>query len=586
MIAGLLHAGLFALAFPPYDLWPLAYFALIPIALLALRTSGRAKAVLSVWLMSTLAWLWVQRWLIDVTGPGYAALAVAQGAFPALFVWMLATLRPRGRKPVLPGVTNILLVPVLWVATEMLRGSPLFFSGYPWFFLAHPLIAQPVVCQTADLFGTYFVSFTAAMLAGFVADVLTVPLYHNGRLSLTIRASIGMYITVQVFVLGYGMWRLRQTNGIQSNAPSIAVAAVQTNLPQNNKQTWTLEQQFSDFDDFVALTRLTEDPTGQRARADLVIWPETMVPGLALNIEAMRATRQFEQKLGRDLPNVTYFYDSLSRLARELHAPLLVGGSAVDDLKYSVETNKDDDGNETITPNWEWKARYNSALLFEADGRLSDIRYDKVHLTPFGEVIPLAHYWPAVQQWLLNLGANGMKFDLDAGHEFTRLEVPFQQKGGTRILVGTPICFESTMPYVCRLLSHPSGKPPADLLINITNDGWFGAIYGGREQHLQIGRFRCIENRVPMVRAANTGVSAAIDSAGRMTQMGPTIPGNRPTWNAEGVMMATVRLDYRQPLYGRIGDVFGWLCLGSSAALVSWGLFVGRGNVRAGDETS
>ncbi len=585
LIASLVHAGLFALAFPPYNLWPLSYLALIPLALLALRATSRPRAVLSVWLMSTLAWLWVQRWLIEVTGPGYVLLAMVQGAFPAFFVWMLATLRPRGGRPLLPGLTNVLLVPLLWVGTEMLRGSPLFLSGYPWFFLAHPLIAQPVLCQSADLLGTYFVSFTAAMVAGLLADVLTLPMFHKGRVSLTLRASLGVFVATQAFVLGYGLWRVSQTNAIERDGMAISIAAVQTNLPQNNKQAWTLEAQFTDFAHFVELTRLIEDPSAKTQPPDLVVWPETMAPGLALNIEAMRETKRFEITLGRTLPSVTFFYEQLSRLAQELHLPLLVGSSAVDELKYSIERGADANGNETITPNWEWKARYNSALLFGSDGRLAEQRYDKVHRTPFGEVIPIAHSWPAVQQWLLNLGAKGMKFDLDAGKAFTRIEVPLAGKERPSILAGTPICFESTMPYVCRLLTHPANAPPADVLINLTNDGWFGSIKGGREQHLQVGRFRCIENRVPMVRAANTGISAAIDSAGRLIQMGPNLPGGSATWNSEGVMIASVRLDSRRPLYGLIGDAFGWVCLGLSAAMSAWALLAGRVTRRSGEET-
>lgn len=584
MIAGLLHAGSFALAFPPYGVWPLAYVALIPLALLALRTTNRPKAVVSVWVMSTLSWLWVQRWLIDVTGPGYVLLALAQGAFPALFVFALATLRPRGERPLLPGVTNVVLVPLLWVGTEMLRGSPLFFSGYPWFFLAHPLVAQPLLCQHADLLGTYFVSFTAAMFAGLVADGLTLPLIFKGRLALSVRVSLGLFLGMQIVVVAYGGWRLSQIDSANRQAPTITIAAVQTNLPQDNKQAWTAEQQLRDFAGFVELTRMVADPASGRTDADLVVWPETMVPGLAVNIEAMEATRRFEEQLGRRLGAVTFYFDSLSRLAQELEAPLLVGGSAVDDLEYSLDRSTGADGGEILTPNWKWAARYNSALLFDADGRLAAQRYDKLHRTPFGEVIPLAHRWPVIQQWLLNIGARGMSFDLDAGIAFTRIEVPLEHSSRTRLLVGTPICFESTMPYVCRKLSHPSNAAHADLLVNLTNDGWFGAIRGGREQHLQIGRFRCIENRIPMIRAANTGVSAAIDAAGRITRAGPNLPGNRPTWNAEGVMMATVHLSYRRPLYAMVGDAFGWICLGASAGLTGWAM-VARRQRRAGDES-
>ena len=582
-MASLCHAIAFMLAFPPYDLWPLSYLALIPIALLALRTTSRPKAVLCVWLVSTLAWLWVQRWLIEVTGPGYVLLAMAQGAFPALFVWMLATLRPRAGKPLLPGLINVLLVPLLWVGTEMLRGSPLFLSGYPWFFLAHPLIAQPVLCQTADLLGTYFVSFTAAMFGGLVCDVLTLPMFHQGRVSLTLRASVSVFVVTQVFVWGYGAWRLSQTGAIERDGMAVSIAAVQTNLPQNNKMAWLPDQQITDFAHFIELTRLIEDSAGQAQPPDLIAWPETMVPGLAMNIEAMRETKRFEITLGGTLPSVTFFNEHLSMLAQELHTPLLVGGSAADNLTYSLGDASAPGAERPITR--DYTARYNSAFLFDPDGRLSEHRYDKIHRTPFGEVIPIAHAWPGVQQWLLNLGAKGMRFDLDAGRAFTRLEVPLEERARPSVLVGTPICFESTMPYVCRLLAHPSNAAPADVLINLTNDGWFGSIKGGREQHVQIGRFRCIENRVPMVRAANTGISAAIDSAGRLIQFGPNMPGDRATWNSEGVMMASVHLDFRRPLYGRIGDAFGWMCLGLSAVLSGGALAAGRGRRRSGEVT-
>lgn len=575
-----------AFAFPPYDFWPLAYLALIPLVLLALRTTSRPRAVLCVWLTSTLSWLWVQRWMIDVTGPGYAALALAQGCFPALFVWLLATLRPRGRPPAVPGLTNVLLVPLLWTATEMLRGSPLFLTGYPWFLLAHPLIAQPILCQTADLFGTYFVSFTAATFAGVIADLLTLPLFRAGRVALSIRVSLGVFIVVQAFVIGYGLWRVTQTDWMHAD-PAIErlrVAVVQTNLPQNNKQAWTVEEQFSDFAHFVEITRAWASGGGEGRPPDLIVWPETMVPGVALNIEALRDTLRIERETGRDLRAVRYFHDALAHLAQEMRAPLLVGASAVEDLQYVTETTTDAQGVERTVGRWKWKARYNSALFFDAQGRLAEKRYDKVHRTPFGEVIPIAHRWPGVQQWLLNLGAKGMTFDLDAGAAFDRIAVPLEQEVRSEVLVGTPICFESTMPYVCRALVAGGEGGRADLLINLTNDGWFGRLGGGREQHLQIGRFRCIENRVPMIRAANTGISAAIDSAGRVIQYGPHLPPGGAAWNAEGVMIASIPLHSRLALYASIGDAFGWMCLGLTVLLMLWAA-VSQGSRKAsGDQ--
>src|SRR5690606_11264799 len=158
----------------------------------------------------------------------------------------------------------------------------------------------------------------------------------------------------------------------------------------------------------------------------------------------------------------------------------------------------------------DFHARYDSALLFSPGGEEAPPRYDKLHLTPFGEIMPYVHRWPEVQNWLLSLAAQGMRFDMTPGRAPKRLTVSLSEGGPLKsIQIATPICFESTMPGVCRRLVW-AGEGRADVLVNLTNDGWFGDMEGGREQHLQIGRFRAIENRVPMVRSANTGISAAI----------------------------------------------------------------------------
>jgi apolipoprotein N-acyltransferase len=134
--------------------------------------------------------------------------------------------------------------------------------------------------------------------------------------------------------------------------------------------------------------------------------------------------------------------------------------------------------------------------------------------------------------------------------------------------MATPICFEDTVAPLCRRMIYDGGEKIAHILINLSNDGWFGDEDGGRAQHLQIARFRCIENRVPMVRAVNTGLSASIDSTGRIdaSERNGDAP---PAVRTPGTIAATVQIDSRRSWYGTLlGDVVGWVCLGSTVVML------------------
>jgi apolipoprotein N-acyltransferase len=175
---------------------------------------------------------------------------------------------------------------------------------------------------------------------------------------------------------------------------------------------------------------------------------------------------------------------------------------------------------------------------------------------------------PALERALLAIGARGMRFDLDASAEIRRLRLA--RPGGDVTLV-TPICFEDTVPRVCRRMVYKQGAKAADLLVSLCNDGWFGGDDAGRAHHVQVARFRCIENRVGMVRAANTGVSAAIDSAGRVISPADLFPGagRAVAPRQAGWLLAELPLDSRSTVYGRVGDAWGWICLLGTAGLAA-----------------
>ncbi len=120
---------------------------------------------------------------------------------------------------------------------------------------------------------------------------------------------------------------------------------------------------------------------------------------------------------------------------------------------------------------------------------------------------------------------------------------------------------------------YGDGPKSVEVLVNLSNDGWFGASASGRRQHAQIARFRCVENRVPMVRAANTGLSVVIDSRGKLIdQIGEGRYGAAQT---QGTLLAEPPLDSRSTLYGRLGDVWAWLCLIGTVVLGGSAVFLG-----------
>lgn len=590
---GFTHMVLLALAFPPYDFWPLIYLATFPLGLVAVRVESRWKAVSGVYVGTAVGWAWIQRWVFALAGPGYPILVLYLALYPAAFVWIVhrtldmspitdatapeAKILRRWRRPRLTIPASVLL-PLVWVGLEVIRGSVVF-GGFPWFLLAHPTINAPMMAQTADLFGTYFVSFLVAMPAGLLIDVLTLPLFVNGKPNRTTRLAFVVNVLALISSMAYGWLRL----GYLGEQPLVAIAAVQTNLPQDTKTSWTIEQQVADFDSFVLLTERhaqTRTPSGRQP--DLIVWPETMVGGVALNADALATMEDIGVVYtlsDRTIPG-TYFDTQLREMQETIGSPtMLVGATAVEGLR--LEPSTENPG--AIVSNWD--ARYNASFLYEADASGPPTnRYDKMHLTPFGEVIPYLHRWPTLEQWVVNIGASGMSFDLAWGERPVRFPIsvrnPDSETNFNQFEVATPICFESTMAGVCRQLVWGEGETKVDLLVNMTNDGWFQDYRGGREQHVQCGQFRCIENRVPMIRAANTGISVHIDSTGRLVEYGPTHPASTPPSKAEGVLVADVRLDPRTTLYALLGDSFGWMCTLMTAGAIGLGFRQQRVNRR------
>jgi apolipoprotein N-acyltransferase len=205
-------------------------------------------------------------------------------------------------------------------------------------------------------------------------------------------------------------------------------------------------------------------------------------------------------------------------LAKELRVPLIFGSPAFDDKDLR-------------------RRYFNSAFLVSSSGDVLG-RSDKMHLVPFGEYVPLAKLLPFVHKLVVGVG------DFSPGDSLAALDIG---KGKVGILV----CFEGIFPD----LSRRYVRDGAQLLVNITNDGWYGRS-SAPYQHLSMAVFRAVENGVPLVRAANTGISAIIDKKGHISHTTALFE--------ETFVTGDVLLGKAGTLYTRIGDLFALICLAVS----------------------
>lgn len=574
--ASALSGVLTMLAFPPFGLWALAFVAPLPLVWAADHSRGcRLGALAAATLGMAPVWAWEAQWVFDVSAIGAPLMALHLALYAGVFVWVVSWAGERLRAPVW------LLGPVVWAGLEMLRGAVLW-NGYPWLLAGHPVIASAWLSRAGSVVGAYGVSFLTVAL-GMAAYGVVASQDRRRVLGAVMLAGIGM------------VWVFLSARHWVPTEGSLRVAVVQTNVAQNVKLGWPPPARMRDLDRMLELSKRAceVDP-----RPGVVVWPETMYPGGSLDANAINEERAaglswvtpddvawpvfrflvtrgadgidppapvtgpIEQR-GKLLMPTTVASDSVLAWQGRLGVPFLVGAEGTDGLGFDV-----DDQTGEISEHHD--AVYNSSYLIEG-GRVVGDRYDKMQLTPFGEVMPYISAWPWLQQKLLDIGAGavGMQFDLSAGrHPVTHV---LRTESGL-VRVATPICFEGIMSGVCRELAYAGGERRADVLIQLTNEGWFGGFDGAREQHLQIVRWRAVELGVSVVRAANTGISAVIGPDGRVLARGVEGGDSR----VDGVLWGEAPLATRGTAYARIGDVVGWANLGGLGLVLVAGVLAGR----------
>ena len=460
-------------------------------------------------------WLWLEHWVKDVSVAGWIGLSVYMSIWAPLFVVLL---RRVTTTLCLSKISIVLTAPTLWVGLECMRGIVIF-DGYPWYLAGTGLIDWPNA-QIAAIGGVWLVSFAVVSWASGIA---TYRQLNRKTLVFLILSLIGSTL--------YGGYVKK--GPIPTRLP---IALIQTNVPQSNKIGWTNEQQEADVEAAILLTKTAagqKTALGQFPR--LIVWPETMLPGSGFESSGI----DFAPYTART-QSLWRFPEKLRRLAYELQMPLLIGSNT-----WVGVTIVDEDT--------EWikiDKKFNSAVLVHPDGTTS--RYDKSFLTPFGERIPYVSMWPALEKFARDFVGTPMLFSLDAGDLQSNMVVE-----GVRI--ATPICFEDTVPSVIRNLVWKNNVRKTDVLINISNDGWFGNMDAARLQHVREARVRCIENRTPMVRVANTGQSCLITSRGVIQAI--AMNNGHPALRESAILLVSPVTGWERPWSVFVGNAIAWLSL-------------------------
>jgi len=481
----LLSGLLITASFPPGDLDWLAWFGLVPLLIALEGTSPRVafKLGLSAGLAHYLTLIyWV---IVALKHYGNIPIVVSFGLlvmlsaylalYPACFAMLLSFIS--GSRFLLLKAASV------WVALEYVRAKIL--TGFPWCLLGYTQFKHPEVLQIAGLAGVYAVSFVLVLCNALIYALF---LNRHWRRNKTFKWEMTVIFLIALFTAGYNYERLSAGQDLHEKT---TVAVVQGNIDQSTK--WNPAFQEKTIKIYQNLTR-----QASRFDPDLVVWPETAVPFF------------FQDHL-----EMAY---QVIQAARESEADLVFGSPA-----YRKEDGK--------------TVYYNRAYHVSPRGQVSGY-YDKVHLVPFGEYVPLKRLLPFVHRLVVSAG------DFSPGDTMDPLAL-------TNYSAGILICFEIIFPELARA----QVKNGAHLRVNLTNDAWYGRT-SAPYQHFSMAVLRAVENGRPLVRAANTGFSGFITHRGEILDHGDL-------FSQEVLARDLVPLRSRLTVYTRFGDV---LAIGLLAA--------------------
>ncbi len=516
-LAVLLSSFLLACAFPlPPVLRAMegssaAWLALIPLILVA-RLSRPKNAFWWGWLCGFLFWLVSAAWVLELRQTwgflpvvilAWVALAAYCALYTGLFAFLLAGIWPGGKRR----LALVLIAPVIWVGCEYLRAVLL--TGFPWNVLGASQYRNIAAIQLASWGGTYAVSGVIVLLNAALALTALRIVGEIRRRESRRRIHYELMLGLVAIALCWS-WGVRTVRrGVPGGEAEaiVRIAAVQPNIPQVQKWSEAHRQ-----DAYLALKEQTE--LAVMSRPSLMIWPETAIPDL-LRIDPI--AQSVVTSLVTNGPQ------------------LLVGSMDYEQLGEDV-------------------LYYNASFLVDSSSSIVGT-YRKRHLVPFGEYVPFENQFALIKR-LAPLG-----FSCVPGRPVGPLELRVVQEGvETTANFGVLICFEDVFPYLAR----KDVGAGARFLVNQTNDAWFDPSAASR-QHMANAVFRAVENRVPLVRCANTGVTCFVDRFGRIVEL---LAGDDGGTALKGFSVSELRIppaDMPLTPYTRFGD---WLWARPCAMLV------------------
>lgn len=482
--AAVLSSLLFFLSFPKYGNGLFAWVALIPF-FVALRGMTVFQGAVTGFFVGLLFHIGLLYWIVYVIVlygnlPYYTGivLMLLLAAYLSLYFAVFAAGIIHLKNHSIP---FILSAPVLWVILEFVKSN--LFTGFPWENLSYSQYLHHHLIQIADIAGGYSISFAIVLVNVIGYDLMDVRKERK-----KVYTEIVLGVTLISAIYGYGVLRSKQVDEAVRKAPSMRVSLVQGNIDQSLKWNQTYQKETIDIYRSLSLASLRDSSPG------MTIWPETAVPFYFQEVDD--------------------FHRRIVSLAVESGNWLLFGSPSYTDSQGRLSF-------------------LNTAYLLSPSGNLV-AQYNKVHLVPYGEYVPLRRFFPFIEKLTAGIG------DFQPGAGF------FPIKAGQH-KIGVLICYEGILSEAGRAYK----KGGAELLVNITNDAWFGRT-SAPYQHLSMTVFRAVENRLFLARAANTGISAIIDPTGRILKKTSIFERN--------VLQGDVKYITMSAIYAEYGDIFVYVC--------------------------
>jgi len=480
-----------ALAMAPFFAWPLL-FVTFPVLIWLIdgartgATAGMVSAAVVGW------WFGFGYFLAGLYWVGYAFLVDAQ-----TFGWLL----PIAVMGLPAGLALFMAFGVALARLLWLRGAVRILSlavgltvaewlrghlltGFPWNALGYALTAPLALAQSAALIGIWGLTFLAVAIFASPAALA------DDR-SETARPWLPVALAVAALVAFAGFGAARLASMPTQTVEGVRLRIMQPDIQQDVRFNYAAKQQI--LSRYIALSdRVTSAQSHGLRDVTHLIWPESAFPFF-----------------------LTREPDALAEIAKLLHGGTVLITGAV---RLAEPVNPTD------------PKAYNSIYVIDHDGSIASL-YDKVHLVPFGEYLPFQNLLESFGLQQLTKQRGGFL----AGDRRRLIAVP-----------GAPMA----LPLICYEIIFPRDVSPRGprpgWIVNVTNDGWFG-ISTGPYQHFHQARVRAIEEGLPVVRAANTGISAVIDPLGRIVNSLPL--------GSEGVLDAPLPQPVAAPAYARVGDI-------------------------------